>query len=111
MMRVNPKLGCFLILNLVGTATMLTIIIKQYSHISSTLAEIDQLKNTDINKQECFKICGRDYSQEKDHGMCCLSGSDESTCKVKANCLTDYIDGKEIRLDDLFAKLDLYYGV
>jgi hypothetical protein len=30
-------MGCFLFLNLVGVATMLTIIIKQYSHISTAL--------------------------------------------------------------------------
>jgi len=109
-MQANPKMGCYLFLNLVGVATMLTIIIKQYSHISNAIEEISQIKNTDIVHQNCFTICGRDYSRESDNKLCCLSIED-NTVKLKATCLLDYINIKEKKLSDLWSKLDYYYGV
>jgi hypothetical protein len=90
MMQANPKLGCFLFLNLVGVATMLTIIIKQYSHISNAMDEIDQIKNTDNYHLNCFTICGRDYGRESEDGLQCVSIED-NTRRMKADCLVDYI--------------------
>lgn len=69
---------------------MLTIIIKQYSHISNAMDEIDQIKNTDIYHQNCFTICGRDYSTESEDGLQCVMIEDNAR-RMKADCLVDYI--------------------